>query len=101
MEIKMEQLLQKMSIEVDQAKQYSENSSHVRDQLIAIKTLCELALNHESTALASTFEPVPKRMPVKEMPQVMQQQVIQSAKPNFEGAKLASDGANGDSLFDF
>jgi hypothetical protein len=38
---------------------------------------------------------------IMQSPEVMQQQIIQSSKPNFEGTKLKSDDANGDSLFDF
>ncbi|MFF2443360.1 YwdI family protein [Priestia megaterium] len=95
----MTQLLDKISAEVQKAKHHS-NSANVRDQLVAIKALCELALDQNEEVPVS--KPVSVSKPVvMSSPEIMQQQIIQSSKPNFEGTKLKSDDANGDSLFDF
>ncbi|NGY83794.1 YwdI family protein [Bacillus megaterium] len=99
MDIKMTQLLDKISAEVQKAKHHS-NSVNVRDQLVAIKALCELALDQNGEV--SVSKPVVMSSPeMMQSPEIMQQQIIQSSKPNFEGTKLKSDDANGDSLFDF
>ncbi|MFE4045670.1 MULTISPECIES: YwdI family protein [unclassified Priestia] len=99
MDIKMTQLLDKISAEVQKAKHHS-NSANVRDQLVAIKALCELALDQNGEV--SVSKPVVMSSPeMMQSPEIMQQQIIQSSKPNFEGTKLKSDDANGDSLFDF
>ncbi len=99
MDIKMAQLLDKIGAEVEKAKQHS-NSASVRDQLVAIKALCELALDQNGEVTVSKSVLVSKPV-VMSSPEIVQQQIIQSSKPNFEGTKLKSDDANGDSLFDF
>ncbi|WP_430487865.1 YwdI family protein [Priestia flexa] len=103
MEIKLEQLLDKMSAELAKAKQEAHHSARLRDQLIAIKTLCELALadgNSSSSVKSTAPSSVVMPSQIQAQPS-MQQQIIQSSRQNFEGEKLASDDANGDSLFDF
>ncbi|MCM3065436.1 YwdI family protein [Priestia flexa] len=102
MEIKLEQLLDKMSAELAKAKQEAHHSARVRDQLIAIKTLCELVLTDGNSSSVQPTAPSSVVMPSQIQAQPsMQQQIIQSSTQNFEGKKLASDDANGDSLFDF
>ncbi len=105
MDIKMAQLLDKISAEVQKAKHHS-NSGNVRDQLVAIKALCELALDQNEEVPVSKPGSVSKSVvmsspEIMQSSEIMQQQIIQSSKPNFEGTKLKSDDANGDSLFDF
>ncbi|MBM7704114.1 YwdI family protein [Metabacillus iocasae] len=99
MDITIARLLDKMSEEVSKAKQKAHSSSQtqVRDQLIAIKTLCELALDQQKGNVQQpTSTPSPQVVPYMQQPQI-----IQAGPSSQEEKKYISEDANGDSLFDF
>ena len=60
-------------------------SNDVRDELIAIKTLCEIMLTNEQLKQPSATHPQP---------------ILQSS-PNIHQNKIEEDDANGTSIFDF
>jgi hypothetical protein len=91
MNISMLQLLEKMNEEMHQAIQEvsSQQERHLRDRLVAIKTLCELAMNQQTEKVTP-----PAVRSVESNPVLVPSQ---SSSKRME----ISDGANGDSLFDF
>ncbi|WP_110112677.1 YwdI family protein [Bacillus sp. CGMCC 1.16541] len=98
MDITIARLLDKMSEEVGKAKQKASSSqqAQVRDQLIAIKTLCELALDQQKGQVQQSVS-----TPSTQAIQYVQPQMMQPGPSQQEGKKYVSDDANGDSLFDF
>jgi hypothetical protein len=97
MNISMLKLLEKMDGELHQAiaEASAQQERHVRDRLAAIKALCELAMEQQQTS-PPIFE--------QSMPLVSQsRKVIMSSQVSGAANKqtVISDGANGDSLFDF
>lgn len=86
----MQSLLDKIEEELKQAKQ-SDSEVRIREKIYAIKTLCELALEQETS----------RQRPMSSFPQsspIEPQRAVQYQQP----AKMkVDDEANGDSLFDF
>lgn len=93
MDISMMQLLSKMNEEVHQAIQEASTQQErcVRDRLAAIKALCELAMNQQENS--RIVSPTPAAF-VERTPITVSSQVVTKST-------VISDGANGDSLFDF
>ncbi|MFC3886364.1 YwdI family protein [Bacillus songklensis] len=91
MNISMLQLLEKMNEEMHQAIQEvsSQKERHLRDRLVAIKTLCELAMDQQTEKAAFSAVSLAENKPVLAPSQTL-------SKP-----MEISDGANGESLFDF
>ena len=69
-----------------------------REQLIAIKALCDLALQQE-IGQPIMKEPI-KVNAISEQPMLVQRAVPQQMQ-SFSSQKLQEDDANGDSIFDF
>lgn len=96
MNISMMQLLSKMNEEVHEAIQEASTQQErsVRDRLAAIKALCELAMNQQENS--RVVSPAPAAF-VENKPITVSAQI----SGNVTKSTLISDGANGDSLFDF
>jgi hypothetical protein len=84
--ISKEQILKKMTIELESAKQ-SNDPRAVHDHLVAIRTLCDLLLETSSAS-----ESVPK---------IVQQPSTSVLTPQPTSSHLDEDDANGESIFDF
>lgn len=95
MSITMLQLLEKINEELEHASGAlsAQQEEQMRDRLVAIKTLCELALNQpvKTVTTSSVF------------PQSMVAATVNQPQRVLETAKRVSteDGANGPSIFDF
>lgn len=75
-----------------------ESEAQMREEFAAIRALCDVALNNE-TSLLSKNNDIPNIMTntVKSLPQQTSRQVPQTLTVN----KLKEEDANGDSIFDF
>jgi hypothetical protein len=84
--ISKEQILKKMEIELESAKQ-SNDPRTVHDHLVAIRTLCDLLL--ETSSLPET------------VPQIVRQPSPSVLMPQSSRTLWDEDDANGESIFDF
>ena len=76
------------------------SDAKIREELAAIRALCDVALADNHTA-APTQTVVPQQ-PVQQMHYVpVEPAVIQQAAPSLPTKKIHEEDANGDSLFDF
>lgn len=82
--ITYETIIMQMEQALAQAKQ-AKNEQQMREQLTAVKALCDVVLRDASTGVA------PMIQPVSSTPQV----------PSISTVKIQETGANGDSIFDF
>ncbi|HWO95514.1 MAG TPA: YwdI family protein [Bacillus sp. (in: firmicutes)] len=96
MNISITQLLEKMNEEVHQAIQEASTQKErsVRDRLAAIKALCELAMDEQEKT--RVISPMPAAF-VEQKPLIVSSQI----SSNTAKSTAISDGANGESLFDF
>lgn len=78
--------------------QSATTDQHIREELSAIRALCDVALHSEGSKPPST-KSIPNMMAnvVSPLPQQTSVQAPQSLTAN----KLQEDDANGDSIFDF
>ena len=79
------QVFAQMEKHLQAAKTKGTNANDVRDELIAIKTLCEIMLTNEQANQSS----VPYTQPVLH------------PAPNLHQQRIEEDDANGASIFDF
>jgi hypothetical protein len=92
LDISVQKLLLKMEQELQAAKS-SGKTSHVRERVQAIKTLCELVLESQ-TGEVTRSNPV--------IPTIREQQILTPSPIQTQPKKLQiDDESNGDSLFDF
>jgi len=96
MNISMMKLLNKMNEEVHEAIQEAstQQERRVRDRLAAIKALCELAMDQQENSQGISSAPAAF---VENKPIILSSAV----SGNMAKSTVISDGANGDSLFDF
>ncbi len=95
MNISVQKLLAKIEDQLKEAKT-SGSETTIRERVYAIKSLCELVLEQESTEPYSqpVYQPaVTQPAPVPVVP-------VQTPQP-MQTPKLDTDEGNGDSLFDF
>jgi len=74
------------------------NDTQIREELSAIRALCDVALHVEGAKPSSTNH-IPKMM-ISTEPQLPQQTSVQATR-TLNANKLQEDDANGDSIFDF
>jgi hypothetical protein len=79
--------------------QSATSDAYIREELSAIRALCDVALQSEEAKLPSSpnFPKLTTKSVVNPLPQQTSGQVSQSLMVN----KLQEDDANGDSIFDF
>jgi hypothetical protein len=79
------QVLAQIEQHLNVAKQEATNNGNVRDELIAIKTLCEmLIVNGGATQVTNAYT-----------------QTVRQQAPVIQANKIEEDDANGASIFDF
>ncbi|MDQ0186061.1 YwdI family protein [Cytobacillus sp. FSL W7-1323] len=94
MSISIEKMLSKMEAEISEAKGL--NESAVRERVHAIKTLCEVILDQQSTGAVRAAQTQQQPMVTTQTNIPSPQQVSLNEKPMKMG-----DEANGESIFDF
>ncbi|KOO37333.1 YwdI family protein [Priestia koreensis] len=99
MSISMFQLIERMEQEIGKAKAYASSESKTRDSLIAIKTLCELALDDDTSPRHANSAPV--TAPVNPSPAIQPSPATFVQQNPIASRPMKTDEANGDSLFDF
>ena len=101
MNISVRKLLAKIEDQLKEAKT-SDSETTIRERVYAIKSLCELVLEQESTNRNRISEPhsQPVYQPAVTQPAPVPVQQLQPMQP-MQTPKLDTDQGNGDSLFDF
>lgn len=96
--ISYEVIVAELAKHVTQA-QSATTDQHIREELSAIRALCDVALLHTEESKLSSSKSIPKMMTnmVNPLPQQTSVQSPQSLNAN----KLQEDDANGDSIFEF
>lgn len=96
--ISYEVIVAELAKHVTQA-QSATTDQHIREELSAIRALCDVALLHTEESKLSSSKVIPKMMTntVNPLPQQTSVQAPQSLNAN----KLQEDDANGDSIFEF
>lgn len=93
--ISTQTLLQQIEKHTQLAKSI-ENDQLIREQLIAIRALCELALTEQSSNISVTKN----QFQQQSLPQTVQ--LNRTTQPSLQSNPLKEDdGANGNSIFDF
>ncbi|PBB06374.1 YwdI family protein [Salimicrobium humidisoli] len=101
MSISMQQLLQRMNKEIEEAMLRHEDPVRVREHARAVRLLCDLVLEEErqeSAGAPATGEKNDMQPTAEEMRKMMGQDPPERKSTN---DKLDHDGANGSSIFDF
>lgn len=93
--ISVQTLLQQIERHTQLAKS-TDNDQEIREQLIAIRTICELALAEQSSNISVTKQHIQQQNLTQTVQLSNTTQVSLSSSPLKE-----DDGANGNSLFDF
>ncbi|MFP9128256.1 YwdI family protein [Niallia sp. BSM11] len=96
MNISVQKLLAKIEDQLKEAKA-SGSEATIRERVYAIKSLCELCLEQESTYRSSETYSQPVYQPSIAQPAPVPVQQLQPVQT----PKLDTDEGNGDSLFDF
>lgn len=91
--ISYEAIIAQIEQAVQQAK-HAQSEQQMREQLTAVKALCEVVLGQQASHITSKL--VQQRQEVQ--PVTMQTSVMQQANAS---PKLQEPDANGDSIFDF
>ncbi|SOC34670.1 YwdI family protein [Ureibacillus acetophenoni] len=93
--ISTQTLLQQIEKHTQLAKS-TENDQLIREQLIAIRALCELALTEQSSNISVTKN----HFQQQSLPQTVQ--LNRTTEPSLQSNPIKEDdGANGNSIFDF
>jgi len=100
MNISVQKLLAKIEDQLKEAKTSGSSEATIRERVYAIKSLCELVLEQESTNRISEPYSKPLYQPAITQPSPVQVQQPQPMQP-MQTPKLNTDEGNGDSLFDF
>ena len=98
MNISVSRLLDKMEVELSEAKKLS-SEAKIRERAYAIKAICELILD-ESSLSSSTTEYAARKQGMVSPPPLMEAIQNQSFSQQKSILKM-EDGSNGESLFDF
>jgi hypothetical protein len=88
MNISVQKLLNKIEAELIEAKK-TQSDAKVREHVYAVKALCELILEEQTTTKNNTLTAMPTST------------VVQPVDIPKQSRLKEDDGANGDSLFDF
>ncbi|YCA43608.1 YwdI family protein [Bacillus sp. JZ8] len=98
-DISIQHVLNKLQTEVTEAKEKNSagEGGKVRDHLIAIKALCELAIGEQPSSLS-----ISKKAGASPVSSIQTFSNYQQGSPTNPPNKMEeNDGSNGDSLFDF
>jgi len=102
MAVENEKVLQKMMMELQQAKQLKNNNAAMLNHIRHIRLLCDLFLDEEDkpSAVPQTKQ---ENMEEAEMKAMLGEKAygVEKYKQQEKKAQIDHDGANGSSIFDF